>query len=91
MNFEHRTLNVELRIAMPVTDWLGHIGSSKLDVGRSTFIRTNKMGSKTVEPKPWRAWMMGHRFTVFLCALVLLVVAVPVANAVFSRSPRLFS
>jgi len=41
--------------------------------------------------KPWRAWMMGHRFTVLLCALVLLVVAVPVANAVFSRSPRLFS
>ena len=49
------------------------------------------MSDNTTQSKPWRVWMMEHRFTVLLCALVLLVVAVPVANAVFSRSPRVFS
>ena len=37
MNFEHRTPNVERRMAKPLTDGPGHIGSSKLEVERWTL------------------------------------------------------
>jgi len=39
MNFEHRTLNVERRMAKPLARGLGLIGSSKLEVERWTLIR----------------------------------------------------
>jgi len=37
MNFEHRTPNAERRMAKPLTDGLGPIGSSKLEVERWTL------------------------------------------------------
>ena len=41
--------------------------------------------------KHLRAWLMGNRFTVLLCALMILVFASPIADVVRKKSPGLFS